>query len=255
MRYLALTLGLVVLCSLGACDDDSDITTDRDTASDPFGDIAVLGDVIYATNDDRSGHAGSQVGLFPFALDGNPAGAELVLDLNGCGYLAMTADDENLLLQVRDSGRVVSVAPTGELRWIRLDTEMVDGGWRACGLCRRPGADEVVALYTRSDSTFVARTYNLDLSEVVATTDEFAWDGLPGKIYPRALVHDGTQWVVLAADADGTNVTLTLDSAFEDLGAPVLEDATLTGLAVAGGWYHAAYANGSVAPLRPVVTR
>ncbi len=255
MRDLALVLGLVALGALGACDDDPDINTDRDTASDPFGDIAALGSAIYATNDDQSGNAGSQVGLFPFALDGTAAGAEMVLDLNGCGYLAMTDDDQNLLLQVRGTGRVINVSPAGELRWIRLDTEMMDGGWRACGICRRPGADEVVALYTQDDSTFVARTYNLDLSEVVATTDEFGWDGLPPPVYPRALVHDGTQWVVLATDADGANVTVTLDSAFDDIGTPVAEAATMTGLAVADGWYYAAHDDGTVTRLRPVVTR
>jgi hypothetical protein len=255
MRTLVLTLGLVALGCLGACDDEPDIITERDVSSDPLGDITALGDTIYATNDDRSDNAGSQVGLFRYLLDGSPAGDELTLELNGCGYLAMTDDDENLLLQVRESGRVISVSPGGELRWIRQDTELADGGWRACGICRRPGADEVVALYTRTDSTFVARTYNGDLSAVLATTDAFAWDGVPGRIYPRALVHDGTQWVVLAATADGANVTLTLDDAFNDLGPPVAEAASLTGLAVAGGWLHAAHDDGTVAPLRPVVTR
>jgi hypothetical protein len=255
MRYLTLTLGLVALGAICACDDEADITTDRDTASDPFGDIAAVGEVIYATNDDHSGNAGSQVGLFPFALDGTPAGEELVLDLNGCGYLAMTDDEDNLLLQVRGTGRVINVSPAGALRWIRLDTEMMDAGWRACGICRRPGADEVVALYTRNDSTFVARTYNLDLSEVVDTTDPFGWDGLPAPVYPQALVHDGTQWVVLATAADGAKVTIALDSTFADLGAPVAEAETMTGLAVAGGWYYAAYEDGTVARLRPVVTR
>jgi hypothetical protein len=255
MRYLTLALGLVALGALGACDDDPDINTDRDTASDPFGDIAALGTAIYATNDDQSGNAGSQVGLFPFALDGTPAGAELVLDLNGCGYLAMTADDKNLLLQIRDTGRVICVTPAGGLLWNRTDTEMADDGWRACGICRRPGAAEVVALYTQNDTTFVARTYNLDLTEVVATTDEFGWDGLPPPVFPRALVHDGDQWVVLASDADGANLTITLDSAFEDLGTPVAEAANMTGLAVAGGWYYAAFDDGTIGKLRPVVTR
>jgi len=255
MRYLALALGLVALCTVGGCEEDSDPNTDRDTGNDPFGDIASLDDLIYATNDDRSGHVGSQVGLFPFALDGTPAGAELVLDLNGCGYLSMTADGVNLLLQVRDTGRVISVSPTGELRWVRMDAEMMDAGWRACGICRRPGADEVVALYTRSDSTFVARTYNLDLSEVVATTDEFAWDDIPGTVFPRTLVHDGSQWVVLAATADGTVITLALGDDFDDLGTPVTEAETVTGLAVADGWFYAAHANGTVARLRQVDVR
>ncbi len=255
MRYLILALGLVALCALGACDDDPDITTDRDTASDPFGDIAAVGNVIYATNDDRSGNAGSQVGLFPFALDGLPAGSELPLDLNGCGYLAMADDGANLLLQIRDTGRVICVTPAGALLWNRTDTEMADGGWRACGLGRRPGADELVALYTRDDYAFVARTYDLDFAEVLATSDAFTWDAFPTTIFPRALVHDGAQWVVLAADADGANVTFTLDATFDDVGAPVVEAENMTGLAVAGGWYYAAYADRTIAPLRPVVTR
>lgn len=255
MRYLVLALGLVALCSLGACDDDPDIVTERDIASDPLGDLAALGDTIYAANDDRSGNAGSQVGLFRYLLDGSPAGGELALELNGCGYLAMTAADENLLLQVRDSGRVISVSPAGELRWIRQDTELADGGWRACGICRRPGADEVVALYTRDDHAFVARTYSLDLTEVVATTAPFTWASFPATVFPRTLVHDGTHWHVLATDAEGANVIVLLDDTFADLSVPLIVDDDLTGLAIADGWFYGAHADGSVSSLYPVAKR
>ena len=30
MRYLTVVLGLVALCAIGACDDESDINTDRE---------------------------------------------------------------------------------------------------------------------------------------------------------------------------------------------------------------------------------
>jgi hypothetical protein len=253
MRYLTLALAVVALGAICACDDEPDIVTDRDTASDPLGGIAALGATLYATNDDQSGHGGSQVGLFPFALDGTPAGAEVSLGLNGCGYLAMTDDGENLLLQIRGTGRVIAVTPAGALLWNRLDAERLDGGWRACGICRRPGADELVALYTRDDHAFVARTYNLDFTEVLATTAAFTWDSFPTTVFPRALVHDGMQWVVLAADADGAMVTFALDGAFDDVGAPIVEAANMTGLAVADGWYYAAFADGTVARLRQVI--
>ena len=37
----------------------------------------------------------------------------------------------------------------------------------------------MVALYTRDDRSFLARTYDLDLTAVVATVGPVAWDGFP----------------------------------------------------------------------------
>lgn len=255
VRILLLGALFSALTLLGACNDDPDVDTSRDTAADPLGDIAAVGSTIYATNHDESGHAGPQVDLLAFSLDGLPAATPTSLDLNGHGYLAMTDTGQRLLLQAHGTGRVFAVSYAGALLGQWQDTELADAGWRACGIGRRPGADEVVALYTRDDRSFLARTYSLDLAQVVATVGPVAWGGFPDGIFPRSLDHDGTRWLVLAADDAGANLTITLDDDFRPLGDPTVEDDAVTGLTVAGGWLYAAYADGTIAPLRTVGTR
>ena len=48
----------LALAALAGCDDDPGITTARDTLSDPYGGLTAMGEVLYATNHDASGHAG-----------------------------------------------------------------------------------------------------------------------------------------------------------------------------------------------------
>jgi hypothetical protein len=255
MRILICSLGLLLVGALAGCEDDSDIVTTRDVVNDPYGGLAALDEILYTTNHDSSGNAGSQVSLFFYPLIGVPERTEIPLALNGCGYLAMASDGENLLLQVHGEGRTYAVSPQGEVRWLRRDTELSDRGWRACGIGRRADRDEVVALFRRADGAFITRTYNLDLSEVVATSLPFTWGLLAGAAEPRTLIHDGTSWLLLATNAAGHNVLAKLDNAFLTIGTPRAVADDITGLAVADGAIWAAYTDGHVAQLRPVSVR
>ena len=91
IRRLLLSAALALALLLSGCDDDPVLNTERDTLSDPIADIAALGGYLFTTNEDWSGHAGSQVDLFKFSVDGFPEG-RFDLGLNGVGYLAATAD-------------------------------------------------------------------------------------------------------------------------------------------------------------------
>lgn len=230
IRRLLLSSALALALLLSGCDDDPVLNTERDTLSDPIADIAVLGGYIFTTNEDWSGHAGSQVDLFKFSNDGFPEG-RFDLGLNGVGYLAATADRSAIYLQARDSGLLFKVTPVGEIAWTRGDT-YADGQHQACGLAYRADLDSFVTLYHEpGTANYTARHHGPDFTGAADPLPARAFDTFDPDTGVRAIAwHDGWLWA-LGRNAAGDAVV----QGFADDGGVTryltLSDSTACGLA------------------------
>lgn len=215
MRPILCCLVLAGLVAAG-CNTSPDVSTVRDTTSDPLGDVAYLDDVIYATNHDTSGHAGSQVDLFAFAI-GSPTTPQDTyrVELNGQGYLAMATDGTDLYLQPRDRTSVIKLNPAGALQWIRQDPDAMAAGWRACGLCWDEDEGQLVALFTPDGHAFVVRRYDADLTTIQDTSAPIAWDILAPGTAPRAVAYAQQEFYVLGTDTTGADVVVTTTPRFD----------------------------------------
>ncbi len=233
---LALTLGLV----LSGCDDDLVLNTERDTLSDPIADIATLGGYLFTTNEDWSGHAGSQVDLFKFSSDGFPEG-RFDLGLNGVGYLAATADHAAIYLQARDSGLLFKATPVGEIAWTR-DDSYADGQHLACGLAYRADLDSFVTLYHEpGTANYTARHHGPDFAGASNPLPARILDTFDPDTGVFAIAwHDGWMWA-LGRNVAGDAVV----QGFADDGGVTryltLSDSTACGLAPADEGLRIAY--------------
>jgi hypothetical protein len=235
-RLLPLAAGAValLLAFAGCLTSEPEVSTERDTLGDPLGDIAVLADTLYATNHDLSGHAGSQVDLFRLTAAGELDEA-FDLGLNGAGYLAACSDGEAIYLQVRRTGRIFKVSPTGEILWTRLDP--LAGPRRlACGLAYRADVDSFVTLYRDGrTSGYVSVNYGpefIDQAGAEREHDLSLFDSPTGVL--AAAWHDGVLWA-LGRDVLGQALVqgVSLDG-WETRFLP-LDDPTACGIAVLAG--------------------
>lgn len=242
MRRLLLSsaLALALALILAGCDDDPLVNTERDTLGDPIADIAALGGYLFTTNEDWSGHAGSQVDLFKFSADGFPEG-RFDLGLNGVGYLAATADADAVYLQARDTGLLLKVTPVGEVAWTRGDP-YADGRHRACGLAYRADLDSFVTLYHEpGTANYTQRRHGPDFAGAAAPLPAIALDTFDPDDGVRAIAwHDGWMWA-LGRTAAGAAIV----QGFADDGAVTryitLDDSTACGLAPAPDGLRVAY--------------
>jgi len=245
---LASTLALAFALALPGCEDDPALNTERDTLNDPLADIAALGGYLFTTNEDRSGHAGSQVDLFKFSVDGFPEG-RFDLGLNGVGYLAATADGSAIYLQARDTGQLFKVTPVGEIAWVRADP-FADSRHRACGIAYRADLDSFVTLYHEpGTANYIARHHGPNFDGAAAPRPARALDTFAPDDGIRALAwHDGWMWA-LGRTADGHAVI----QGFADGGGisryVTLSDSTACGLAPAEDGLLVAYPDRRFEPL------
>jgi len=236
----ALAMALVLTPILSGCDDDPVLNTERDTLSDPIADIAALGGYLFTTNEDWSGHAGSQVDLFKFSVDGFPEG-RFDLGLNGVGYLAATADAAAIYLQARDSGQLFKVTPVGELAWTRGDP-YADSGHLACGLAYRADLDSFVTLYhVPGTATYITRHHGPDFAGAAPPLPALTLDTFDPDTGVRAIAWlDGWMWV-LGRTATGAAAL----QGFNDTGGftryITLSDSTACGLAPTADGLRLAY--------------
>jgi hypothetical protein len=242
IRRLLLSSALVLALAfaLFGCDDDPALSTERDTLSDPIADIAALGGYLFTTNEDRSGHAGSQVDLFKFSVDGFPEG-RFDLGLNGVGYLAATADAAAIYLQARDSGQLFKVTPVGELAWTRGDP-YADARHLACGLAYRADLDSFVTLYHEpGTANYITRHHGLDFAGAAPPLPTRTLDTFDPGTGIRAIAwHDGWMWALGRSTAGEAVV-----QGFRDDGGVTrfitLPDSTACGLAPAADGLRVAY--------------
>jgi len=249
-RRLLLTslLGLAVVLVLAACEDEEEIPTDRDTLADPIADIVALGDHLYTTNDDGSGHGGSQVDLFKFSR-GGLAEDRFDLGLNGQGYLAACTDGRSLYLQARDTGQIFAVSPVGEVAWTRADP-FVGSHALACGIAWRADVDSFVVVYRDpGTTTYLTRQYGPDFageSSPAAAVDLDLFDPATGV---RAVTWlDGWLWA-LGLDQDGQAVVQGFDRAGNVTRFFTLSDSTACGLTAVADTLLVAYPDRRFAPI------
>lgn len=236
---------LLLLLGLCSCLTSVDeVMTDRDTLSDPLGDIVALGGHIFATNEDHSGHAGSQVDLFRFSSgDFFPEG-RFDLGINGVGYLAACSDGAFIYLQARGTGQLFKVSPVGEVAWTRFD-RFPGGRSRACGIAYRDDVDAFIFIYheagtstyktVQHDREFTAeptppRTIDLPLFAPETGILAVTWSG-------------GYLWA-LGLDPAGQAVIqgVSLEDAYTTRFIP-LDDATACGLTTLHGHLVVAHAD------------
>jgi len=244
IRFVALpALALVLVFS--ACllyEDAQELVTSRDTLSDPIADIVALRGYLFATNEDRSGHAGSQVDLFKFApADGFPEG-RFDMGLNGVGYLAACSDGESIYLQVRGKGQLFKTSPVGELAWTRWD--LFPGGYHAaCGIAYRDDVDSFVVVYRRpGTATYVTLQYPRDFSSAPDSprTHELTLFDSPAGIL-AVTWHNDLIWA-LGRDAEGHAVVQGFDLDDNTTTRVIqLEDAAACGITALEGALVVAY--------------
>jgi hypothetical protein len=196
IRRLLLSSALALALLLSGCDEDPILNTERDTLSDPIADIAALGGYLFTTNEDWSGHAGSQVDLFKFSVDGFPEG-RFDLGLNGVGYLAATADHAAIYLQARDTGLLFKVTPVGEIAWTRGDP-YADSRHLACGLAYRADLDSFVTLYHEpGTANYTARHHGPDFAGASDPLPARTFDSFDPDTGIRAIAwHNGWLWAL-----------------------------------------------------------
>lgn len=237
--------------ALAGCSDSIDIEIERDTLSDPLGDIAIREGMIYATNHDESGHAGSQVDLLTFSLaDPSEPLDTVMLELNGQGYLAMATDGLALFLQPRDRSALLKVSPAGRILWLRQDLQMADAFMRACGICYDAEHERLVALYTKDGSSFVVRRYSADFDSVVSTSAPIAWDVFAPGTPPQAVAWDGGVFYVLGTDAGGNGLVVATDATFATPTDPRQVGPGAVGLAASETQIWVSYADRSIVAYR-----
>lgn len=239
-RRLLLSSALALALVLSGCDDDPDLNTERDTLSDPIADIAALGGYLFTTNEDWSGHAGSQVDLFKFSADGFPEG-RFDLGLNGVGYLAATADAEAIYLQARDSGLILKVTPVGEIAWSRGDS-YADGRHAACGLAYRADLDSFVTIYHEpGTANYTTRRFGPDFAAASPPFPALTLDTFDPDHGIRAIAWMGGRMWALGSTATGTAIV----QGFDDDGGVTryitLPDSTACGLAATPNGLQVAY--------------
>jgi hypothetical protein len=234
-----LLLGAVIL-ALAACDQEPDVDTTRDTLADPLGDVVALDGLLYATNDDRSGNAGSQVDLFEYDAGGAALGRH-DLGLNHVGYLAAASDGDDLYLQARGSGRLFRATRLGEVVWTRHDP-FVGGDRLACGITHRADLDSFVVVYHRpGTSTYTTLRYGPGFEGESGEPREHHWPVFDPDRGARAVAWaDGRLWV-LGPAVDGAMVI----AGFADDGGATriieLADDSACGLTARGGTLWVAY--------------
>jgi hypothetical protein len=249
-RLVALAAGAALLLAVfaGCQTSKPDVTTDRDTLNDPLGDITAIDDVLYATNNDSSGHAGSQVDLFRLTAEGALDEA-FDLGLNGVGYLAACSDGEAIYLQVRTTGRIFKVSPTGEILWTRLDS--LAGEQRlACGLAYRADVDSFVTLYRDGQTaSYLSVHHGPQFIDQAGAEREHV---LPLFDSPTGVLatawRDGVLWA-LGRDAYGQAIVqgVSLDGGVTRF-VP-LDDPTACGIAVLAGELVVAYEDRRIGPV------
>ena len=199
---------LVLLAGfLTGCETLTEVDVSRDIDSDPLGDITLLGGVVYATNNDASGHAGSQVDLMRFDVDGNLLEATAVA-LNGQGYMSACSDGRDIYLQARASGQLFRLT-LGGVAWTRYDPFVSDQAtagvtMQARGIAYVAAEDSFVVLYQEADTNlYTLRRIGPDF-EAMGSSATFAWDTFAPTAADLITVtwHDGRLWAI-GAGADG----------------------------------------------------
>ena len=202
--FPALVLLAVVLTG---CETTTEIDVSRDIDADPLGDITLLDDIVYATNNDASGHAGSQVDLMRFAVDGTPLEATPVA-LNGQGYMSACSDGQDIYLQSRASGQLFRLT-LGGIAWTRRDAFVSDQATAgvtmlARGIAYAASEDSFVILYQEADTNlYTTRRIGPDF-EAVGSSTTFAWETFAPTSADVITVtwHDGRLWAI-GAGGDG----------------------------------------------------
>lgn len=204
LRLLPLLLLGVIILTLGlaGCNDDPEADTSKDTLGDPLGDIAALGNYLYAANEDWSGHAGSQVDLFKFDHEGFSED-RFGLGINGAGYLAATADSHFVYLQAQETGRLFKVSPVGEIAWVRDDPE-ASGSFLAQGVTYDAAADSFSFLYHHhGTTTYTITRLGPGCEGPIGSRHEVTLDAFSPDRGAQALaILDDTHWV-LGTNAEG----------------------------------------------------
>lgn len=242
-----LILALAAL-ALVACNDDPEFDTTRITASDPLGDLVALDGHLFATNEDRSGNAGSQVDLFKFTTDGFPVN-RFDLGINHVGYLAAATDGESVYLQARDTGQLFKATPVGEIAWTRSDP-FSGGGRLACGIAYRADLDSFEVVYRHPGTTaYTTLRYGPGFAGESSEPRDRDWPVFdPDRGVKAVAWADGWLWA-LGPDLDGEAVV----QGFGDDGGATrfftLPDNSACGLAAAGDTLWVAYPDRRFEPI------
>lgn len=198
---------------LGGCESSPDIDMDRDTESDTLGDITMLDGEVYATNNDRSGHGGSQIDLLRFDTDGDLIDS-MRLDINGMGYLSACTDGQGIFLQARGTGQMFRLTRDHGITWTRYDP-VAGSDLVARGVAYAADVDSFVVLYNApGTNSYTIQRFGPGFDGPVGSSRSFEWDTFDpatrdviavtwheGRLW--AIGPDEQGWLLQGVDADG----------------------------------------------------
>ncbi len=232
MSYRTIIL-LIIVTLLCSCEEEVPLNTQKHTFNDDIADISALNGYFYTTNYDRSGHAGSQIDLLKYSIQGSSSFLDdrYELALNGQGYLAITNDGSNLFLQSRDTDLIMKYSPVGEKAYLGYDGTSTQ--WHPGGIAYNPVSDSLLALYRNLQSLneFRIRSIAKDLTGEPSRDETFEIDFIAETYHGvSAMTYHDSIFYILAVDTSSQDILITLDHSLNVATLDTLSDSTVVGL-------------------------
>jgi hypothetical protein len=220
-----------------SCQSELSMNDNKNSFYDDISDITHLNNLVYTTNYDISGNAGSQIDLMVF--DFNEVDYFLKdkfeLDLNGQGYLSMTNDGKDIYLQSRSTHLVFKLSSIGELGYAKYDT-LVDPQWIPSGIAYNSINDSLIFLYRNSlqNNNYRLRiTSKSNISDNSTKDDEFIVNDIDSTHHGvYSLTYANSKLYALAVK-NNEDVLLTIDyQTFNVENTEIVGDSTVVGISI-----------------------
>jgi hypothetical protein len=242
-RLLLLTLFLALA---GAGCDSLDVDTSKDVDSDPISDITLFNNQFHTVNIDTSGNAGSQIDLIQLS-DAGERLANIPLEMNGHGYMAITDDEERFYLLSRRYEILFTVSPDGEQingQWANLEEV-----WQPVAVTYVEDEDKLLMLYRNSSnpSEYRARLVEKDNIGTHERDLVFSYDFIStGATGIYALAYNDDQFYALGINQQGEHILIETDMDFEVSSRSTIGSNQVAGLAFRGDDLYFSYFDGRV---------
>ena len=247
-KSLILILSLIITIS---CSDSLLVNSSKNTYYDPISDITFLNNTFFTTNNDLSGHAGSQIDLLSYKIDQDnihPNNA-FSLGLNGQGYLGITNNGLDLFLHSQNTHLIFKISQIGEIAFSKSDT--IDTRWMPSGIAFDTLRDSIIFIYNNLDqmSEYRLRLTSMDIAEASTRDTVFTISDLDSTSYGvYSIAYSDSNLYMLASDQDNC-MLLTLDYyTLNTKTATTLEDSSIAGIELVNDSIYFSYKDKTIAP-------
>ncbi len=224
---------LMIIAFLSSCEDEPFANTDKSTFYDDMADITVLNGYFYSTNHDLSGHAGSQIDLLKFEMNGADIflSDRYALEINGQGYMAITNDGSNLFLQSHDTQLIMKYSSVGERGFLGYDE--LSTSWLPAGLAYNPDTDSLLTLHRNSQNLneFRLRSISKDSLDKPSRDEIFQLEFMERAYHGvYAMEYHDSLFYILGVDSIHQDLLLILDNSLSLVSMDTLSDTSVVGL-------------------------